>query len=96
MDVVQREVAVDRAFKLGFGDAGGNAGDLARPDEAAIGGNARIEHAVCGLGTGILDPPRGKRIEKAREAMDGREDLQQGDKAPFGQQAKERRAVLGL
>ena len=44
----------------------------------------------------MRDSPRGKRLEKAREALHSREDLEQGDEAPFGQHAQERRAVLRL
>jgi hypothetical protein len=77
MQVLEREVPVDRGLQFGGVDPFGNPGNLANANEASIADDPRQKCLVRWPGPGIFDIPRLKGLEKARETVDRREDFDQ-------------------
>ena len=83
IDIVQREVSVDGTLQFGFGNARRNRGDFVQTNEAAVASDTGVKRSVCWLGTGIVNLPGLKRLEKVGKAVHRSQDLEQGDIA-FG------------
>ena len=70
--------------------------DLAGPNTAAVAGHPRKKGPVWRLAAGMGAPPGDKGLQKVRETIDGRQDLQQRDLPPFGEDPPQRFAVFRL